>query len=264
MLPDIGRAALIVAFVVAVCQSLIPLLGASRRDLRLMSFGDTAATAQALFVTLSFGCLVASFVASDFSVAIVATNSHTDKPLLYRIAATWGNHEGSMLLWSLVLALFGAAIAANRAIPPTLRARVLSVQGMIGAGFLAFILFTSSPFERLFPIPAQGNGLNPLLEDPGLAFHPPSYFGYVGSRPRFRRRQPDRRKGGSRLARLRVLGARGMVAADTGIAGGSPGPTTNWLADGGAGSVETQSFMPWLLGTALLHCIFRGTSSMRS
>ena len=226
-----------------------------------MAFGDSAAAAQALFVTLSFGCLVASFVASDFSVAIVATNSHTDKPLLYRVAATWGNHEGSMLLWSLVLALFGAAIAANRAIPATLRARILSVQGMIGAGFLAFILFTSNPFERLFPIPAQGNGLNPLLEDPGLAFHPPFlYFGYVGFSTAFSFAAAALIEGKvdpvwARLARPWVLAAWSLLTL--GIAGGSLWAyyELGWGGWWGWDPVENASFMPWLLGTALLHCI---------
>lgn len=261
MLPDIGGAALIVALMVAAGQSLFPLIGASRRDARLMAVGDSAATAQALFVALAFGCLIASFVASDFSLTVVASNSHTEKPLLYKIAATWGNHEGSMLLWSLVLAIFGAAIAANRGIPATLRARVLSVQGMIGAGFLAFILFTSNPFERLFPVPVQGNGLNPLLEDPGLAFHPPFlYFGYVGFSTAFAFAAAALIEGKvdpawARLARPWVLAAWSLLTI--GIAGGSLWAyyELGWGGWWGWDPVENASLMPWLLGTALLHCI---------
>ena len=119
---------------------------------------------------------------SDFSVANVVANSHSAKPLIYKISGVWGNHEGSMLLWALILALFGAAVALFGAnLPDTLRARVLAIQALIGVGFLAFLLFTSNPFERLSPAPADGNGLNPLLQDPGLAFHPPLlYLGYVG------------------------------------------------------------------------------------
>jgi cytochrome c-type biogenesis protein CcmF len=261
MLPDVGRAALIVALMIAAAQSFLPLIGAGRRDSRLMTFGDSAAAAQGLFVTLAFGCLVASFIASDFSLATVAANSHTEKPLLYKVAATWGNHEGSMLLWSLVLALFGAAIAANRTIPAPLRARVLSVQGMIGMGFLAFILFTSNPFERQSPIPAQGSGLNPLLEDPGLAFHPPFlYFGYVGFSTAFSFAAAALIEGSvcpawARLARPWILAAWSLLTI--GIAGGSLWAyyELGWGGWWGWDPVENASLMPWLLGTALLHCI---------
>lgn len=166
-----------------------------------------------------------------------------------------------MLLWSLVLALFGAAVAANRSIPATLRARILSVQGMIGTGFLAFILFTSNPFERLFPIPAQGNGLNPLLEDPGLAFHPPFlYFGYVGFSTAFSFAAAALIEGKvdpvwARLARPWVLAAWSLLTI--GIAGGSLWAyyELGWGGWWGWDPVENASFMPWLLGTALLHCI---------
>ena len=261
MIPEIGRAALIVGFVVAIAQSLLPLLGAARSDNRLMTFGNNAARAQAAFVLLAFACLVRSFLASDFSVAVVAENSHTAKPLLYKFAGTWGNHEGSMLLWSLVLAIFGAAISFNNEIPSQLRARVLAVQGMIGAGFLAFILFTSNPFLRLFPVPAQGQGLNPLLEDPGLAFHPPFlYFGYVGFSTAFSFAAAALIQGRvdsqwARLARPWVLTAWSLLTI--GISGGSLWAyyELGWGGFWGWDPVENASLMPWLLGTALLHCV---------
>jgi cytochrome c-type biogenesis protein CcmF len=140
------------------------MLGAQRRDLDLMAVASPAAIAQLLFVAMAFLCLTFAFVGSDFSVLTVALNSHSDTPLVYKISGVWGNHEGSMLLWVLILALFGASVALfGGNLPPALRARVLAVQGMIGSGFLAFILFTSNPFLRLDPAPADGNGLNPLL-----------------------------------------------------------------------------------------------------
>ena len=261
MVPDIGKAALTVALMIALAQSIVPLFGAARHDLRLMAFADSSAKAQAFFVALAFGCLIYAFVTSDFSVATVAANSHTAKPLLYKIAGTWGNHEGSMLLWCLVLAIFGAAVSANHEIPVSLRSRVLSVQGMIGAGFLAFILFTSNPFERLFPAPLQGNGLNPLLEDPGLAFHPPFlYFGYVGFSTAFSFAAAALIEGKvdrdwARLARPWVLAAWSLLTI--GIAGGSAWAyyELGWGGWWGWDPVENASLMPWLLGTALLHCI---------
>jgi cytochrome c-type biogenesis protein CcmF len=261
MIAEFGRAALIVGFVIAVLQSFLPLLGARRGDSRLMAFGDSAAGAQGVLVGLSFACLVVSFVNSDFSLAVVASNSHTEKPMLYKVAATWGNHEGSMLLWSLVLALFGAAIARNRGIPQSLRANVLSVQGMIGAGFLAFILFTSSPFDLISPAPLQGSGLNPLLEDPGLAFHPPFlYFGYVGFSTAFSFAAGALIEGRAdadwaRVARPWILAAWSLLTI--GIAGGSLWAyyELGWGGWWGWDPVENASLMPWLLGTALLHCI---------
>lgn len=261
MIPELGHAALVVGLMISLAQSFVPLLGASKSHLGMMRVGDTAAKAQALLVALSFGCLVYSFVVSDFSVAVVATNSHTVKPMLYKVTATWGNHEGSILLWSLVLALFGALIAVNSAIPSQLRARILSVQGMVGAGFLAFIIFTSNPFERLYPVPLQGNGLNPLLEDLGLAFHPPFlYLGYVGFSTAFSFAAAALIEGRAdsdwaRLARPWILAAWALLTI--GIAGGSfwayyeLGWGGWWAWD----PVENASLMPWLLGTALLHSI---------
>src|ERR1700755_3450990 len=182
VIPELGHFALILAFAVALVQGTLPLIGASRGDARLMALGRTAALTQAFLIILSFGALTQAYVTSDFSVANVVANSHSAKPLLYKITGVWGNHEGSMMLWILILALFGASVAVFGAnLPATLRSRVLSVQALIGVGFLAFFLFPSTPFERVSPAPFDGNGLNPVLQDPGLAFHPPMlYLGYVG------------------------------------------------------------------------------------
>jgi cytochrome c-type biogenesis protein CcmF len=260
MIPEVGRFALILALMIAVAQSTLPLVGAYRRDARAMAFGDNAAIAQLIFVALAFACLIFSFARSDFSVAVVAANSHTAKPLIYKISGTWGNHEGSMLLWSLILAVFGATVAIlGKAIPATLRARVLGVQGLIGVGFLAFIIFTSNPFARLDPAPLQGQGLNPLLQDPGLATHPPMlYLGYVGFSTAFSFAIAALIEGRAdaawaRYARPWILGA--WIFLTIGIALGSLwayyelGWGGWWFWD----PVENASLMPWLLGTALVH-----------
>jgi cytochrome c-type biogenesis protein CcmF len=182
MIIELGHFALILALCLAALQSTLPLYGASRNHAGLMAVGQSAAVAQFLLIAASFAVLVNAYVTSDFSLATVIDNSQSTKPLLYKITGVWGNHEGSMLLWVLILSLFGAAVALfGDNLPPGLRARVLAVQGMIGVGFLTFILFTSNPFLRAHPAPLDGNGMNPVLQDPGLAFHPPFlYLGYVG------------------------------------------------------------------------------------
>ena len=182
MAPEIGYFALLLAFLVSITQSAMPFVAARRRDLAVAAFVDQAALAQFMFIVVAFGCLTYAFVTSDFSVEVVTANSHTAKPLLYKISGVWGNHEGSMLLWVLILSLFGAAVAVfGRNLPDRLRINVLGVQGMVGCGFLAFITLTSNPFARLAQAPSDGNGLNPILQDPGLAIHPPFlYLGYVG------------------------------------------------------------------------------------
>lgn len=182
MLAEIGHFALILTLLVAIAQAVLPMLGAVRGDAALMAFGRSAAGLQAVLISLSFACLMILFGQADFSVALVANHAALSQPLPYRLAATWGNHEGSMLLWVLVLAIYGAGIARfGDNLRATLQARVLSVQAMISVAFLAFALFTSNPFARLFPVPLDGAELNPLLQDPGLVFHPPLlYLGYVG------------------------------------------------------------------------------------
>ena len=260
MIPELGHFALILALAVALVQGTLPLVGASRGDLRLMALGRTAALTQAFLVLLAFGALTQAYVTSDFSVLNVVDNSHSAKPLLYKISGVWGNHEGSMLLWALILALFGAAVAIfGNNLPDTLRSRVLAIQALIGVGFLAFLLFTSNPFQRVFPAPPDGNGLNPLLQDPGLAFHPPLlYLGYVGFSVTYAFAVAALLEGrvdaaGARWVRPWALAA--WCFLTLGIALGSwwayyiLGWGGFWFWD----PVENASLMPWLAGTALLH-----------
>jgi len=260
MIPELGHFALILAFAVAIVQGTLPLIGAARGDARLMALGSTAALTQAFLILLSFSALTQAYVTSDFSVANVVANSHSAKPLLYKITGVWGNHEGSMMLWTLILALFGASVALFGAnLPDTLRSRVLSVQALIGVGFLAFILFTSNPFLRLSPAPLDGNGLNPVLQDPGLAFHPPMlYLGYVGFSVTYSFAIAALFEGRVDVAWARWVRPWTLAAwcfLTLGIALGSwwsyyiLGWGGFWFWD----PVENASLMPWLAGTALLH-----------
>ena len=260
MTVELGHFALVLALLVAIVQGTAPLIGAARGLEPLMAVGRTAALAQFLLVLLAFLSLMNAYVQSDFSVLNVAQNSHSAKPLLYKIAGTWGNHEGSMLLWVLILALFGAALALfGSSLPEALKARALAVQAWVGVGFHLFILLTSNPFARLDPPPLDGQGLNPLLQDPGLAFHPPFlYLGYVGFSMAYAfavaaliggRVDP----GWARWVRPWTLAA--WVFLSIGIVLGS------WWAyyELGWGGwwywdpVENASLIPWLAGTALLH-----------
>ncbi len=260
MIAEIGHFALCLALAVAMIQATVPLLGASRGNVRWMGLAGPASVVQAALVSVAFAALMHAFVTSDFSLLNVATNSHTAKPMLYKVAGVWGNHEGSLLLWILILALFGLAVTVfGRNLPPGLKARALAVQAMITVGFLLFILFTSNPFDRLNPPPFEGNGLNPLLQDPGLAFHPPFlYLGYVGFSMAFSFAIAALIEGRvdaawARWVRPWTLAA--WVFLTCGIALGS------WWAyyELGWGGwwywdpVENASFMPWLAGTALLH-----------
>ena len=260
MITEAGHFALILAFVFACIQVAVSLIGARRQDAALMDAGRMAALGQLSFILVAFLSLMHAFVVSDFSVGAVANNSHSAKPLLYKISGVWGNHEGSMVLWVLILALFGGAVAGfGTNLPPGLRARVISVQGMIGVGFLAFILATSNPFLRVHPAPADGSGLNPILQDPGLAFHPPFlYLGYVGFSIAFSFAIAALMEGRvdaawARWVRPWTLAA--WCALTLGIALGSwwayyeLGWGGFWFWD----PVENASFMPWLAGTALLH-----------
>ena len=260
MSAEIGHFALIVAAILALGQSVFPMAGAVRRHGALMALGGTLATGQFVFVLIAFCALTWAFVTSDFSVANVVQNSHSAKPLLYKITGVWGNHEGSMVLWSLILGLFGACVAwFGGNIAPGLRARVIAVQGMIGLAFLAFILLTSNPFDRVNPMPPDGRGLNPILQDPGLAFHPPLlYLGYVGFSVTFAFAIAALLEGRvdaawGRWVRPWALAAWSFLTL--GIALGSwwayyeLGWGGFWFWD----PVENASFMPWLVGTALLH-----------
>ncbi len=260
MITELGHFALVLAFLIAIVQAVVPMIGAWRRDARWMAVAEPAASAQFLLIAFSFAALMWAFVVSDFSLRLVVLNSHSAKPMLYKISGTWGNHEGSMLLWVLIVALFGATAAwFGDNLPPTLRARVLAVQGAIGVAFLAFILFTSNPFLRLAVPPFDGQDLNPLLQDPGLAFHPPFlYLGYVGLSMAFSFAVAALIEGRvdaawGRWVRPWTLAA--WVFLTIGIALGSwwayyeLGWGGFWFWD----PVENASFMPWLLAAALLH-----------
>lgn len=179
---EIGHFALVLALALSIVQSIVPVVGAHRRDTQLMSVAAPTAIAVFALICLASAVLVHAYVVSDFSVLNVVENSHSQKPLLYKITGVWGNHEGSMLLWVFILTFFSALVAAfSGNLPETLRANVLAVQGWIGVAFLAFIVFTSNPFTRIFPAPMEGGDLNPILQDIGLAIHPPLlYLGYVG------------------------------------------------------------------------------------
>src|SRR5258708_3265358 len=260
MITEIGHFALVLALCVAVLQSTLPLYGAARGEASLIAWARPAALAQFLFIAIAFGALMHAYAVSDFSLANVAANSNSLKPLLYKLSGVWSNHEGSMLLWVFILALFGAAVAAfSRNLPPPLRARVLAVQAMIGVGFLLFILLTSNPFLRLLPAPADGAGLNPILQDPGLAFHPPwLYLGYVGFSISFCFAIAALIEGRVDPALARWVGPWRLAAwcaLTIGIAMGSWWAyyTLGWGGWWFWDPVENASFMPWLVGTALLH-----------
>ncbi len=260
MIVELGHFALILAFAVALVQSVIPLVGAHKGWRDWMVVANPMATVQFLLVAFSYAALTYAFLVSDFSVRLVVDNSHTLKPLIYKISGVWGNHEGSMLLWVLILALFGASAAwFGGNLPATLQARVLAVQSAITASFMAFTIFTSNPFVRLATPPFDGTDLNPLLQDPGLAFHPPFlYLGYVGLSMAFSfaiaaliEGRVDAAWG--RWVRPWTLAA--WVFLTIGIATGSwwayyeLGWGGFWFWD----PVENASLMPWLFAAALLH-----------
>ncbi len=260
MIAEIGHFALIAAFVLAAIQMSFPLYGAHRGYIGLMDLAKTTAIAQFALVLLSFAALVNAFVTSDFSVLNVIQNSHSDKPLLYKISGAWGNHEGSLLLWVLILTLFGAMVASfGRNLPPQLRARTLAIQGMIAFGFIAFMLFTSNPFERVLVPPANGQGLNPLLQDPGLAFHPPFlYFGYVGLSISFSFAVAALIEGKvdaawARWVRPWTLAAWCGLSVGIGLGSWWAYYELGWGGFWFWDPVENASFIPWLFATALLH-----------
>jgi cytochrome c-type biogenesis protein CcmF len=260
MIAEIGHFALILAVGVALYQFLVPLYGAQKGDVALMRSGSSAAVLQLALTALSFLALTHAYLVSDFSVQNVYENSHSAKPLIYKISGVWGNHEGSMLLWVLILALYGAAVALfGENLPPALRARVVAVQGAIGLAFLLFIVLTSNPFSRIDPAPIEGNGLNPILQDPALAFHPPFlYAGYVGLSIAFAFAVAALIEGRVDAAWARWVRPWTLAAwmfLTVGIAMGSwwayyeLGWGGWWFWD----PVENASFMPWLVATALIH-----------
>ncbi len=260
MLPELGQITLILAFLVAALQALLPLLGAQRGIAPLMAIARPAAYMQLLLVALAFAILTHAFVVSDFSVQYVAENSNSLLPVLYRYTAVWGAHEGSLLLWALVLALWTAAVARfSSALPQPVVARVLGVMGIVATGFLAFLIFTSNPFARLLPAAGEGRDLNPLLQDPGLILHPPMlYAGYVGFAVPFAfaiAALLEHRIDAQWLRWTRPWTNAAWAFLTLGIAIGSwwayyeLGWGGWWFWD----PVENASFMPWLAGAALLH-----------
>ena len=260
MIAELGHFTLILALCLALAQSSLPLWGAARGHAGLMAVGQSAAVAQFVLIAISFLALVHAYVVSDFSVLNVVQNSASTKPMLYKITGVWSNHEGSMLLWVLILSLFGAAVALfGDNLPPGLRARVLSVQGMIGFGFLVFIVFTSDPFLRIHPAPLEGEGMNPILQDPGLAFHPPFlYLGYVGFSVAFSFAVAALIEGRVDAAWARWVRPWTLAAWCTLTIGIAMGSWWAYYTLGWGGwwfwdPVENASFMPWLVGTALLH-----------
>jgi cytochrome c-type biogenesis protein CcmF len=260
MIPEIGHFALALALMTATAQGIIPIWGAAQNNGLWIRSATSTAILQLILIAIAFAALMQSFIASDFTVLNVVENSHSLKPMLYKVAGTWGSHEGSLLLWTLILAASGAAMAVfGRSIPASLKARTLSVQAWISVGFLSFMLFTSNPFERIFPAPLDGNDLNPLLQDVGLAMHPPLlYAGYVGFSIVFSLAVAALIEGRvdpawARWVRPWTLAS--WLSLTGGIALGSwwayyeLGWGGWWFWD----PVENVSFMPWLLGTALLH-----------
>jgi cytochrome c-type biogenesis protein CcmF len=260
MITELGHFALILALFVAIIQCSVPLLGAARRHLGWMAVGRSCALIGFALTALAMLALMHAYVTSDFTVINVIDNSHTDKPLLYKITGVWGNHEGSMLLWVFMLSLCAAAVAMfGDNLPPALRARVLAVQGMIAVGFLLFILLTSNPFLRTFPPAPNGHGLNPVLQDPGLAFHPPFlYLGYVGFSVAFSFAVAALIEGRVDAAWARWVRPWTLASwcfLTVGIAMGSWWAyyTLGWGGWWFWDPVENASFMPWLVGTALIH-----------
>ena len=262
MIPEIGQFALILALSLAICQAILPLVGAHRGDAAMMGVARTAATGQFLFVAVAFGCLTYAFLTDDFSVLYVANHSQLALPTVYKVSAVWGAHEGSLLLWILLLAAWTVAVARfSSGLPDAFAARVIGVLGLLSIGFLAFALFTSNPFDRLIPAAADGGDLNPLLQDPGLAIHPPLlYIGYVGFSVAFAFAiaamiSGDLDRNWAKWTRPWTTLA--WLFLTLGIALGSwwayyeLGWGGWWFWD----AVENASFMPWLIGTALIHSL---------
>jgi len=262
MIPELGHFALILALCLALVLAIFPLIGSLTHTPRWVALARPVALGQFVFTALAFACLVNAFLNNDFSVAYVAQNGNSLLPTIYKVSAVWGAHEGSLLLWALILSGWTIAVALlTRNLPPEMLARVLSVMGMISIGFLSFLLFTSNPFERVFPVPLEGGDLNPLLQDPGLAIHPPMlYMGYVGMSVAFS------------FAIAALIGGKldaawarwsrpwttvAWVFLTLGITLGSwwayyeLGWGGWWFWD----PVENASFMPWLAGTALIHSL---------
>jgi cytochrome c-type biogenesis protein CcmF len=262
MIPEIGQFALILALSLALCQGVLPLIGAHRNDAAMMQVGNTAAFGQFFFVAVAFGCLTWAFLNNDFSVLYVANHSQLSLPTLYKVSAVWSAHEGSLLMWILILCLWTVAVARySSGLPAVFSARVIGVLGLLSVGFLLFAILTSNPFDRLSPSPADGADLNPLLQDPGLAIHPPLlYIGYVGFSVAFAFAIAAMLSGNldQKWAKwTRPWTTLAWLFLTLGIMLGSwwayyeLGWGGWWFWD----PVENASFMPWLVGTALIHSL---------
>ena len=262
MIPEIGQFALILALSLAICQGVLPLVGAHRGDVALMRVGRTAALGQLVFVVVAFGCLTWAFLSSDFSVLYVANHSQLALPTMYKVSAVWSAHEGSLLMWILILCAWTVAVSRYSSdLPESFAARVLGVLGLLSVGFLLFAILTSNPFDRLSPPAADGADLNPLLQDPGLAIHPPLlYIGYVGFSVAFAFAIAAMLSGklDQQWAKwMRPWTTLAWVFLTLGIMLGSwwayyeLGWCGWWFWD----PVENASFMPWLVGTALIHSL---------
>ncbi len=262
MIPEIGHFALILALSLAIAQGVLPLVGAQRNDAAMMSIARTAATGQFVFVVIAYAALTWAFLNNDFSVAYVANHSQLALPTVYKVTAVWGGHEGSVLLWVLILAVWTVAVARfSRSLPEPFVARVIGVLGLLSVGFLLFVLLTSNPFDRLALAPTDGRDLNPLLQDPGMAIHPPMlYVGYVGFSVAFAFAVAAMISGDldRRWTRwTRPWTTLAWTFLTVGIALGSwwayyeLGWGGWWFWD----PVENASFMPWLVGTALIHSL---------
>ena len=262
MIIELGHFALILALVVALVQSIVPLLGAQRNNMTWMRLGRQSAVSLCGLISIAFFSLVHAYSLSDFSVLNVYQNSHTLKPVIYKLAGIWSNHEGSMMLWVWMLSAWGAAVArSGKSLPPPLQARVISIQGMIAFGFLAFILVTSNPFLRLDPPPAEGLDMNPILQDPLLAIHPPFlYAGYVGFSISFCfaiAALIEKKIDSEWASFIRPWVLAAWAALTCGI---TLGATWAYYELGWGGfwfwdPVENASLMPWLGGTALFHSV---------
>ncbi len=262
MLPELGQFALILAACLSLTLAVVPLIGVQKGVGSWIAMARPAAFGQLFFMIVSYSILTTAFIKHDFSVLYVASNSNTHLPFMYLIAGVWGSHEGSLLLWALILSLWTAAVALfSKSLPTELVARVLSIMGAVAVGFLLFIIFTSNPFERLFPAPLEGRDLNPLLQDPGMAIHPPMlYMGYVGFSVAFAFAIAALMNGKLDAAWVRWTRPWTTTAwlfLTCGIVLGSwwayyeLGWGGWWFWD----PVENASFMPWLVGTALIHSL---------
>lgn len=262
MIPEFGHFSLILALCLAIVQTIFPLIGAHQNISNWMAVAKPAAIGQGVFMTLAVGCLTYAFIQNDFSVAYVAQHSNTALPLEYRISAVWGGHEGSLLLWVVILAFWTVAVALfSKSLPEQMVVRVIAVMGFVSVGFLLFMIATSNPFNRIFPAPLEGRDLNPLLQDPGLIFHPPMlYMGYVGFSVAFGFAIAALLGGNLDSAWARWSRPWTIVAWIFLTAGITLGSWWAYYELGWGGwwfwdPVENASFMPWLIGTALMHSL---------